>query len=212
MSEAASCGFNAIPKDEQRLAKRRQTAALRAKKPVPLTNEKFHELTPAKKRIAIAKDVIAWLKSGKARAEKGTYLRVFGPDREIHNAPVVNGFTCKVCALGGLFATAAERGCFKLTDDDAGARGGQSMQAKLEPFFDKTQLALIECAFERSRHFYSKFAADGTEIVSPEKERAEWFGVAIVDSCTSCSNSERDGRVLRAIMQNIIDNGGEFIP
>lgn len=216
--------FTDIPKDEQRYARRAKPP-----KRQRLTNAQFAALPPAKQRVAIARDVLGWIARGKAVPHKGTYLRVFKPSKLPaafdDNAPreqlpeemdasdlqVVNGNSCTVCGLGSVFAVAAERGCFPLRD---GAGGGLVMHTALAPYFDSTTLLLIECAFERSVGF-----SYGEPVALRDKEAAGAFGVGVargVDNYYShidpAAAREVDRRVLRAIMQNIIDNDGAFCP
>lgn len=256
MSETTT-EFAGVPADEIACAKRAQTHAVRAKKPRKLTTEQanklFASLSPAKKRVAIAKDVLEWLRTKKLVARFGTYLSVFTApvaplpgDRIKEKATykhdsevdVVNGGSCHACALGSVFAAAAERSCFKLSDQP-GRAINRKAHDMLSPFFDVGQLNLIECAFERSTSFHYPSAA----ITDDDREKAKAFGDAVTaaipeprdnvsdfwesetltrdaDQSTfiaaarqeSEQASETANRVMRAIMQNIIDNGGEFVP
>jgi hypothetical protein len=217
--------FYDIPKDEQRYARRAKPPERQR-----LTNEQFAALPPAEQRVAIARDVLEWISMGKAVPHKGTYLRVFEPstlpadfndaatkewlppELEAGDLQVVNGHSCTVCGLGSVFAVAAERGCFPLRE---GASGGASMHRALKPYFDSATLLLIECAFERSVGF------DYEAPVSHQaKQAARWFGATVARAVEGYYTSyfspevarEVDRRVLRAIMQDIIDNGGAFVP
>lgn len=237
--------FAGVPADEIAFAKRAQTRAVRAPTPKKLTNKQFAALSPAQKRVAIAHDVLEWLKLNKLQARFGTYLALFktpeappqgywdleksaqwrderGFDVE-REQPVVNGGSCHACALGSVFAAAAERGCFALNNLE-GAVNNEAHK-RLRPFFSPKQLNLIECAFERSSSFLypENQGVCGSALATTYDERAEAkaFGRAVelsandgftVDETDHYSARETAARVMRSIMQNIIDNGGEFIP
>jgi hypothetical protein len=222
-----------IDPDELRLAKRARPP--RVKYP---TNEEFAALTPAQKRVAVAQDVLLWLRTKKLLPRAGTYLKVLEPatapvrdyltDIHIPTSTVVkvNGNSCHACALGSVFAAYAERGAANIGDAWL-SRGfdtfAQAMHSKLGDVFSSEQLTLIECAFERSSCFEY---AGGEELSGEAKDAAAQFGWRVArsvpdfewDETGDYSDAEFaherqvDARVLRAIMNNIIDNGGTFIP
>lgn len=164
-----------------------------------VSNKAFADATPAGKRVIIAQDVISWLKIGKIRARTGVYLDpsvpVYADDGTVSHyedgaldPARVDGGKCTACALGSVFACTVER---------TGGRVGfwsnyrQSQQtAVLEPFFEVRQLRLIESAFERE-----DFCNDADEAVH--------FGQVVAGGYAAR---------IASIMQNIIDNGGTFVP
>lgn len=221
--------FKAIPKDEQRMAQ--QLARTPIKKYKSPTNEQFAAMSPAEKRVAVARDVLLWLDIKKLTPEPGTYLLVGdGVGDDFRTIPtsklaVVNGHSCRACALGAVFAVAAERGEFKVSDADADADAAhgswsQAARKRLEDadVFSAVQLRLIECAFECASGF-REYQEDPVPF-----DKAAQYGIRILRSIPGLSEDEaprlakakddvRSGpRLMRAIMGNIIDNGGTFIP
>ena len=221
---------------EMRLARKLADAALAAPPVAGPTNEEFAAMTAAQKRVAIAKDVLQWVEAGKALPCRLIYFRVFeGPAAPTEDSTwggpayaralrarelvSVGDRSCHVCALGAVWATACER-----TDINIGAVAaadgtlGENMREALGGLFESDQLARIECAFEQSDAF------GGCE--PEDAARAAAFGRAVAKACVPeprlakesfhtwewrCERAS-DRRVMRAIMQNIIDNDGTFIP
>lgn len=166
-------------------------------------NKAFEKLSPAEKRVAIARDVLAqislkrliptngrWL-SGKddndlfsAKDEKKDLelQEILGKKRE-----------CKGCALGGMFMCAVELADkLKVSDLSSDTREENSMQqedvfAYMKKFFTLDQLNKIESAFEQG---------DGA---TEDSDGAHWLS-------SEGDASER----MRLIMENIIVNKGKF--
>ncbi len=122
---------------------------------------------------------------------------------ELQLCDVLEGTKCTVCGIGAAFVAAVKRGDdFKIKDFTDGFGDDDKMRQYLKKFFTAKDVALIECAFERS-HGFAAYGDSGLNEQSPEVLRAVGFGNAHADSS--------EGR-LKAIMQNIIDNGGSFRP
>lgn len=224
------------PADELRLALRAAPDKVRTP-----SNKRFAKLPAAQQRVAIARDVLQWLKLGKLTAKSNTYLIVRKDDGstvDYDSVDNVNGFKCDACALGAVFACAVEREVattqrFTIHESN-GSKGFQwSTREALSPYFDTLQLTLIECAFERSSSFldYTAPGMPATASFTPERDalrvqsiRAAKLGKDIedaipwdlyqVEGLDTIDKRERyrDARVMRAIMQNIIDNDGTFVP
>jgi hypothetical protein len=204
-----------IPRGEFTLA-RKAAAPLKVK----LTNEEFAALSKPEQRVEIAADVLEWISTKRLVPRAGTYIMVYdgpvAPENRLCTTDVedINGYSCTACALGGVFALTSFRTGLSI---GAAAKGGSpindEMHEQLSPYFDRDQLALIECAFEQSEGF------DYDLTISLEEARkARDFGVGVAGALNFYKfqgpewDRERDARVMRAIMQNIIDNGGTFIP
>lgn len=151
-------------------------------------NAKFAKLTPAQKRVAVAKDVLKHLGEGTLVATKGDYLSVYdtGP----------TGEECHACALGAVFACATilDGGRKALTEDDS-CLSSHTMVRELENagIFSTEQLRTIECAFEG-------WGPDTSEEYGTEDTLAFNRGVT------------RPRTRMARIMRNIIANNGEFVP
>lgn len=146
--------------------------------------------------LDIAMDVIKHLDSKLIRAEAGTYF--FNEDTEaladdnVSLQPFLQagGRACHVCALGAMFISVvyAEN---KATVLDA--YESDRIKRVLSPYISEQQLKLIEHAFEcRCLRLHKEESVQVAMI----------FGQRYWD----------DDKRLRAIMQNMIDNGGEFRP
>lgn len=205
-----------IPRAEWRLAEKMARQGLK--------NQKFRALDPATKRVAIAKDVLKWLATGKLKAQSGFYL--LAPTEVVD---VVNGYKCEACALGSLFACAVERGDAGGTVVESpslrnyygsiGMRAdtfeGVKLYSKLEGIFDKVQLAMIEGAFEPEH----SFPRDSREAGGSKRQWDEVQGTYWVDSPEIAwamawhKTAPKDpSDRMKAIMENIIANNGTFVP
>lgn len=163
-----------------------------------MVDEKFAALSPAEKRVAVAKDVIAQLDAKKIVALCGSYVSITPKENEIFSLEpddemqtVLAGRVCDACALGSLFICAVA----KL--DDCTADSVQfdkhydvdyymrdDPYEYLGQFFEHEQLHRIEQAFEG----YAGWSDDdGANYIDEDAERR-----------------------LRVIMKNIIDNNGTF--
>lgn len=175
-----------------------------------LTMEQFQNLPPTEQRIRLAQDVIKHIQTKKLFALEGTYL-LFGKDdnpdnhfdiidnhmtTELKNYIAKEEANCVVCAIGALFITEV-----MYTNDVSMASmrhpEGINMYLRLQNYFQEEQLSLIEAAFEISAYCAEKH---GNEEMLAYK--AEDFGALF----------ETDEDRMIAIMQNIIDNRGEFSP
>jgi hypothetical protein len=79
-------------------------------KTVKRKNSEFDVMTPAQRRVVIAKDVIAAIDKGKLSSVRGTFVDVDFeiPERSINSQlnAKVKGVHCNVCAIGGVFISA----------------------------------------------------------------------------------------------------------
>jgi hypothetical protein len=178
-------------------------------------------------RIAIAKDVIAGLKSRRYTSTPGDYFDVtIKTDKMISEGKYdlkrlfsVGMKTCKVCAKGALFIAAVEKydKVMETVDslDIEGkivhiGRDNDGVCGLLKDYFDMDQLDLIEFAFE-GVGINGRYEERGeSPEVSPEEER-------MADAVSSVSKTYIDRfadpkKRMIAIMQNIIDNKGTFVP
>jgi hypothetical protein len=169
-------------------------------------NAKFEKLTAKEKRVQIARDVLAQLALKRLVPTPGVWLN--GKSGEGHNTlytekdinkdrqlqDVLKGRkTCTGCALGGMFMCAVERAnelkISDLNDADEGIDFDDAMNY-LGRFFDGKQLEMIETAFER-----------GDGATSAGDEALEF-----------CENVEDASERMRLVMENIVVNGGKFVP
>lgn len=169
-------------------------------------NARFNRASATNKRIAIAQDVLKWIWDGKIIPYAGIYLSRFEALTKADMAKAetrVDGGKCRACALGALFACHVER--VGGVDNFWRGFGDERMREKLSPYFDKYQLLLIECAFEKNAGFMYVEPDDrdlrGAELMEAAK-RAEAFGRTFPNEHSR----------MRGIMENIIANKGTFVP
>jgi hypothetical protein len=166
-------------------------------------NAKFNALPSAKKRVAIAKDVIKALDAKVFKPRCGFAYVYFDcnssvsrlrelvdNDQRLFGSIGLDELraieSCTVCALGSMFIAHSRLG------GDVSVKDAilQNYEDKLEGYFELSQLDLIENTFE-SRCSDDDVKDAGIRAFAREHKSA-------------------DAR-LRAIMKNIIDNDGEFI-
>lgn len=172
-------------------------------------NYRFRKMPLERQRITIAKDVLELLETEKVIAQSGTYMELDSDIEEKYwddwstapEAPVQlhelieRSETCEVCGIGACFVAAVRRNDQVEASDMSGASDDDFMRSYLESWFTKDQIELIEAAFEESSRFYK----------GPSRklgQRASDFG----------KRYDSDEERMRAIFQNIVDNGGTFVP
>ena len=181
------------------------------------------------KRLAIARDVLAQLKLKRYKSTPGTYLHINDvPDIDTidPNVSIQELFktqpdvSCEVCALGACFMSLINLdnkvnvGQF-CTEEELDYNSRKYLDAdfdlmheRLGKYFPGHMLALIESAFEmremgtsdtdpRFARFYEAYDLIPEHLYQP----------AIVWGKRYKNSNER----LKAIMQNIVRNGGDFI-
>ncbi len=175
---------------------------------IAAANDLFEKLSPNERRMVIAKDVIDRLDSNYFCPVSGSYLLIdkyfydFPPDTETLEVFETTK-QCSVCARGAIFVSACLKfdGCKVSTLLEKPERHGIFLSEQEDRFFDSKQIQMIENAYEAyissplDYQLRNKLSAD--ELTSCRN-----FGEKYV------SNVDR----MKAIMQNIIDNNGTFIP
>lgn len=166
-------------------------------------NAKFEKLTAKEKRVQIARDVLAQLALKRLVATPGVWLsgknesnlysqKDIDKDRQLQEV-LKDRKTCTGCALGGMFMCAVERAnelkISELDDAESGIDFDDAMKY-LGRFFDGEQLEMIESAFEQ-----------GSGATSAGYESEEF-----------CANVEDASERMRLVMENIVVNGGKFVP
>lgn len=174
-------------------------ATKRKSAPAPvITKEQYDAMSPAERRVALARDVLALLDARRIQAASTYWASDHG---QVGIETFVADPKCEVCARGAFavaWARAADdfqgRGLVEAWDlhpvASYGARG-----FKGEVFGDATEIwKELEDAFEG----YHAYNDEGSE---PDPNKVRWFR-------KHRSASAR----LRAICENLIVNNGDFIP
>lgn len=126
---------------------------------------------------------------------------------------LIAGTKCTVCGIGAAFVSAVRLGddltVSQVTSDDVSSGIDDDLMRKyLRRYFSKSQVALIECAFEQDESFRYVDEDDGDFCDS----------VAWADDDDAVAAAEfgfkfhTDTARLRAIFENIIENDGKFVP
>jgi hypothetical protein len=196
----------------------------------------IENLTPAQRRVLIAKDVIAQLNSKKIVAKSNYYVQIyenrdglltdlFTSESQLCDVFKEKSVTCQVCARGAMFVAAVTR----FNDLKIGPKADyilgqldvpQSFVASYEEnFFEPQQLGLIESVFETTQHVNEA----GRRIESQIQFLRENEGLFFSDSfynllrkygatlCLFADDNKAPEIRMRSIMNNIIRNGGDFV-
>lgn len=186
-------------------------------------NATFTTATPQQRRILIAQDVLDQLKAEKITACCGQWADIYLPKEVAVNSQICSileteGVSCEACALGAM--TLSEiRQMDNLTVNDVLKRSDATayyislphddVEKRLEDYFEKYQLVLIELAFERGDGAYlidegldKDNYDEGCIVWTQERSAAVDFGHRYDN------NADR----LIMIMTNIVKNNGTFVP
>lgn len=168
-----------------------------------ISREEFEAMTWQERAVALARDVIAQVQADRLNAEAGTWVEVAGAScgqiLEEERA-IMAGARCTVCALGALVVSAARHADQLAAFFPAGLGGERDVFGYLRHWLPNEMLEQVEVAFEQGCGAVECWSA--YPEIRPEFAAAVSFG----------SRFEDDDHRLVAIMQNIIDNGGEFRP
>lgn len=182
-------------------------------------NKLFQSLTPAQKRVYIARDVLKHLDSEQLIARTGVWLEQGDPnknflfklngdrtkkDNDTEVRDILNKQNkCEGCALGGMFMCAVKVAnklkLGQMVGDDGGVSESDTFHY-MRRFFSFDQLELIESAFEAGEG-----GATGTE------DSRTYFGDDPEGYSDPANEVEPEVR-MRMIMQNIIKHKGKFDP
>ena len=173
-------------------------------------NAEFKKATKAQKRVMIAQDVLAQLKTKRYVAESGCWVlpNYYSDWKQLSDKDSVQELfaakkieSCNVCALGGLFMSCTNFNNNTLLEDlydvsdDLGNLIDEEEQLsnKLNKIFSVKQLKLIEVYFEGN---------DGYFYENREYDTVKAFYIKYPS----------DKKRLQLIMENIVENEGTFVP
>jgi hypothetical protein len=168
-------------------------------------NEWFEKLSPARKRVQIAKDVIAQIQANKIVPTNSIYFDLNfrlkdldGQKLSLQNILIEKpDYACRCCAKGAMFVAKAEKynQCDVLIHEDGDCHVyNEEISENLSDIFSLEQLGLIESAFEATIYYY-----DGDY----DKHR-------IASRMFQPTDDSKDRMIM--IMENIIFNKGTFVP
>lgn len=163
-------------------------------------------MEPAAARMLVAQDALDLLEAGAIQARSGSYINVELPydldgSTPVHLLAETWLGQCPVCALGAVLVATVRRFddlVIKHLANYNTLKGGCGRQlvGYLSKFFSGEQLDLIEVAFEGSSNMMR------TGISDEEEASALDFRSALDD----------DRAALVKILENVITNGGTFVP
>jgi hypothetical protein len=173
------------------------------KKKIEASNAKFRKMSKARRRVAIAKDVLKQIAAQKLKPVVGSYLEADNFRKEY--LPVDGSLQetfqklpqCQVCAKGALLVCTilAQNKATNAEFKNIMEWDGDELTKIMDGTFSAEQLRLIECEFEGNDvEFYGK------------TPRERIFPVMELKGLLPAS--ER----MTIIMENIIQNKGTFIP
>ena len=194
----------------------------------------FSKLSPDKKKVAIARDVLEQIRIGRYISKSGSYISNLimknGDDRyKIFHKDIKSNFgqikKCEVCAMGAclMSITKFEN---KLTFDDIGGSMKELKNSKTQELFQSIfspeQLLLMERAFEGDTggttvgvHIFGLFEEDFQKKIRKCQRFYDKFSNQ-KKYTTSEERQKQNGlnqeNRLIAIMRNLIKNKGTFIP
>lgn len=190
----------------------------------------------AEMRVRIAKDAMAGVECGALTATNGTYFHADVGDGECQVefeampetaklSDVMGTFKeCRVCALGAAFAATVTRVKPNITlntyglgkSHDQVSMNDTPMRELLRKYFSSEQIGLMETAFEGTQTFLER------EMHLVESRGGEYGGDGnnLSPSARVLANKAAKWRAdmpdprtrLLAMFQNVIDNGGTFVP
>jgi hypothetical protein len=185
-------------------------------------NKWFNSLSRNVQRVEIAKDVIAQLNAGKYTAVNMQYFMVSGNIGDGSNLQeVVENANCSMCAMGAIFASKCRLG------NDAVLKKGLyksyyhevdqvtkivNPEEYVGDIFEEEQLRLMEVAFEgydAAEYFFNEYGEYyeniGESLIECyDYDRAmEFYGER--------ERTHTSTEIMIDIMNNIIDNNGEFV-
>lgn len=165
----------------------------------------FEDLTPAQKRMAIARDAIAQIKEKALLPSYASGYCSFNgttfDDWTINQSTLQNlkSFRCSVCAAGALAIAAIRQGN---KFDGRGILTAADVADILAKWFRAEQIIEIEAAFEdaESTALSERLQPEGK--VKVDLREARQFG----------RKFEREDKRMLAIFNNIVEHQGEFKP
>jgi hypothetical protein len=165
-----------------------------------------------KAKIAIAADVIAQIKTRRYVAETGLYIGNLdiegetGDLQKVIKKQVTRRNPCNVCALGSAFlSTVRLFDKFQLTEKtkDGDAVEYNAMRSKLQQFFTRAELGVIEASFEvsSSHLLFDSPSETSTKIYTEFESNSNIYK----DFLSDLDDEER----LLWIMQAVIEQDGK---
>jgi hypothetical protein len=176
------------------------------------------EAQRAAERVAIAKDALEWIQAGALQPTKSVYVDFYDETlkRKLAYDPIFSKVQlrdvvlgpCQVCAKGALFLAKAVRFNNVLARQWDETAESCALNGAMLDHFDADQLALIEESFEG--WIASVPGTEGNFVPFSEQSNPDYQATKCTYDYANQFPDITDRLV--AILQNIIDNKGTFIP
>jgi len=166
-------------------------------------NAAFKRATKSERAVMVAKDALKMLSAGKTTAATGNWATFEDKfdNEEVENEQICDlsdQFSgCRVCALGSLMLSEVRHTNNLKFSQVAGMLDYEYEGHRLNKVFSETQQKLMELAFEGGLGYFDAYDCVSEKV----QERIESFYEKYPD----------DADRLRAILQNVIKNGGKFV-
>jgi hypothetical protein len=165
-------------------------------------NAAFKAATKQERAVMVAKDALKMLNAGKTKATTGNWVTLEDKfDSEIVQDTQICDLSdkfkgCKVCVLGSLMLSEIRHTNKLKFGDVMGTFDYEYEGKRLNKIFSKPQQKLMELAFEGGGGLFGYYDVDDDKIIKIENFYSEYP-----------DEEER----LRAILKNVIKNGGKFV-
>lgn len=182
---------------------------------IEANNEIFSKASLREKRILIARDVISRLDSCQYIPYEGMWVSIeddyaIAGSESLQKCIIKGKKKCYCCGVGSVFLSTVvfknkitfgqlNSGVFDFGEIDLGQ---QKDLMGVMRIFGRKRLYMIEAAFECGYGYVNDTSGKLANLYGDVIKRAVKFGLRFTN----------EKKRLTAIMQNIIDNGGEFIP
>lgn len=183
---------------------------------VTMSKRQFDKLSPAKKRIAVARDVLDRIELGQLTPNAGLFCKMLAGERtnlKIHQQLESTTFKCEVCAKGGLFLSyIGIVNNYPITIGRLSQEGGEHIYSEpmevLSEIFSKKQLAYIETAFEEHYYYWN------VDLTAGEMSMCENFCNDLQRQYVNnkINHIQFSEKKIKRILKNIIANNGTFNP
>jgi hypothetical protein len=175
-------------------------------------NEKFAKMTPARKRVTVAKDCLLRIELNQIQPSKGNLFRkpfFNGIYHDTQAKKLLNTnttFHCEACAKGGLLLAYVGRANeLNYGELSSGNSLNDTIHMKLREIFTPEQLALIEFAFEGKQYLHHYKVGDKWHQINFTDE-------VEINAVNFYNSYDESNERLIAICKNMIKNKGKFIP
>jgi hypothetical protein len=174
---------------------------------------KLGDFPPEKQRVIVAEDVLAAIRAKHLTPTNGQWapdgIPDLAEDNNIQMSEILPLMECEACALGSIFVCAVERFNKVKTIYDPALH---DMLPMLKKIFSLDQLMLIELAFEQGGGHYTEYDFGALPEYRDESQIPKRMALQGREAVVFGHRFDDPTKRLQAIMRNIIQNEGTFVP